>query len=204
MKQRLAAIAALAVSLAVVLAPGTALAVVGPEFETYVGCGTTASTAPSHECELGDAVGAFFESSEEVEFDVCVEFPNEEVLCAEEQRAEAGVLYVNEIETELAGTHHVFWFLTGTEEEIGSWSFEMKEPPPPPAPPPPPTITVPVPTVVPVPVPVPVPSRESSGCANAHKRVRALEKRLRHASSRRKPILRAKLRKARAAVRRAC
>jgi hypothetical protein len=195
------ALVALAGSLAAAVAPAAAQAA---EYTTYVGCGRTASTPSSHECELGDPVGAFFESDEEVEYDICVEFPETELLCRDGELAQAGVLYVNGIATDQPGTHRVHWYLTGTEEEIGSWSFDVKEPAPPPAPPPTPPGTVTIQVPASVPIPVVLPPRESSACASARRRVRRLRKRLRHADPGKRPALRGKLGRARAAVRRAC
>jgi hypothetical protein len=63
---------------------------------------------PSHACQLGDEPGAFFESPEaEIEYEVCVTFPSAETLCSGEELAEEEVLYVNQITSDLPGTHLV-------------------------------------------------------------------------------------------------
>lgn len=125
-------------------------------YTAYVGCSISSAALPSHVCQIGDDPGAFFESAEaEVEYEVCVTFPGPSTICAKEQSAEAGVLYVNEITTNLTGNHLVTWYVEGVE--IASWSLRMDNPPPPPdppasstlAPPPSPT-TLPPPTVTPL------------------------------------------------------
>jgi hypothetical protein len=66
-------------------------------------------------------------------YDVCVEFPVGEALRAEEQLADAGVLFVNSITTNSLGNHPVIWFVE--DVEVGSWTFRMDAPPlPAPAP----------------------------------------------------------------------
>jgi len=110
-------------------------------YTTYVGCSISQFAAPSHVCQIGDSPGVFFESTEtDVEYEVCVTFPEATEICAEEQGAEAGVLYVNEVTTEIPGNHLATWYVEGVE--IASWSFRMDEPAPPmqtPAPTPPST-----------------------------------------------------------------
>lgn len=99
-------------------------------YTAYVGCSISSVAQPSHICQIGDDPGAFFESAEaEVEYEVCVTFPGPSTICAEEQSAEAEVLYVNEITTNITGNHLVTWYVEGVE--IASWSFRMDNPPPP-------------------------------------------------------------------------
>jgi hypothetical protein len=164
-------------------------------YDTYVGCDTGENASPADVCPLGSSPGAFFEADEGVEYDVCVEFPDGEFLCAEEQEAEAGVLYANQIETTLTGEHFVWWFVGGLE--VGSWSFRIDAPPPPappaPAPPPPPA---PPAAVTPIVTPA---------CVKAKARVRTLKTRLRQAvKPKPKARLRGKLKAARSAARRLC
>lgn len=116
-------------------------------YTTYVGCSDTASTVASHVCQLGDEPGAFFESEEETEYEVCVTFPSAVTLCAEEQFAQTGTLYVNDITTDQTGNHLVAWYVEGVE--VAAWSFRIDAPPSPPAP---------VPTSVLTPVPAPAPA----------------------------------------------
>lgn len=59
------------------------------EYDAFVSCDDLSENpAPSHVCQIGDFPGAYFESDEDTEYDVCVEFPTGEELCAEEQFAE--------------------------------------------------------------------------------------------------------------------
>lgn len=165
------------------------------EVETYVGCGITVSASPAHVCTLGDSLGAFFEADEDVEYDVCVEFPDTNFLCAEEQFAEAGVLYVNKITTEQVGEHFVWWFVEGVE--VGTWDFRIDEPSPPPTPQ---VTTPPAPPAPPLP-----PISPSAACVDAKARVRTLGTQLSKATKpKRKAKLRSKLRRARTAKQRLC
>ncbi len=185
------------VCLAGVLSISSAAIAATPKTRTFVGCDDLAEEpAPSHVCEVGDFPAAYFESSEETEYEVCVEFPNAEVLCAEEQIAEAGVLYENSITTEMEGLHFVSWFIG--ETEVGSFAFRMEPPKPPPSPP---VVVPPAPIVVSPPAPAPVPLVEPSQspvCLTAQGQVTKLKARLRNAKTRRQ---KAKLRKALTAAR---
>jgi hypothetical protein len=163
------------------------------EYEMFVGCDDLAENPiPSHVCQVGDLPGVFFESDEETEYEVCVKFPDEEVLCRGEQLAEAGILYVNSIFSEMEGTHLVSWYVGGVE--IGSWSFRLDAPPPPP--PPAPAPVTPLPSVAPVTPPQ---------CLQAQHQVGRLKNRLRSASGRKQRAkIRGKLKSARAKARRLC
>jgi hypothetical protein len=167
-----------------------------PEYETLVGCDDLSEApVPSHECQLGDIPGAFFEANVDTELEVCVEFPNAKELCTEEEPVEAETLFVVSIFSELEGDHLVTWYVEGVK--IDSWAFRLNAPPPPP------------PAVTPAPpaasAPVVVVTRPSAECLQAQKRVNQLRTRLRKAEGRKqKAKLRAKLRSARAAERRLC
>ncbi len=159
----------------------------------FVGCSTAAGTEPAHACKLGDGPGAFFESSAELEYEVCVTFPSTNTLCPEKQRAAPGVLYVNPITTSQLGEHVVRWFVEGAE--VASWAFVVE--PAPVAPPP-------VPTPTPTP-PAEVAPAITQACRSARARTRCLQIQLRHATApRRRTHLRPRLRRARATARRAC
>jgi hypothetical protein len=178
-------------ALGVLLVPASASA--AASYHTFVGCDDL-SEAPlaSHVCEVGDFPGAYFESSEETEYEACVEFPNEEFLCTEAQVAEAGVLYVNSITTDQEGVHTAYWFVG--EKEVGSFAWRMEAPKPPPTPP-----VRPVFTVVPPPPAAPVvdPS-QSPVCLKAQGQVVKLKSRLGKATRRQQ---KAKIRKALTAAR---
>jgi hypothetical protein len=159
-------------------------------FSTYVGCSPDAEAAPSHVCQIGDEPGAFFESDSEVEYEVCVDFPNGEALCLEEPPVEPEVLFVNAITTELPGDHLVTWFVEGLE--VGSWTFRMDAPPAPALPAP----------ILPPPV---VLSSASPRCIAAKGRVAKLKTRLRKAATRKQRVrIRLSLRRARARAKSAC
>jgi len=175
------------------LMPGSASAA---EYYFDVSCGLTADSPASHLCERGDQIGAFFESDEDTEYEVCIEFPNETFACAEEQFAESNVLYVNEIFTEQLGEHWASWWIG--EELIGVWDFRVVEPPKPPL------AASPPPLAAPPPPPVVAP-QVSAACLKARGTVRRVRAQLQKARSRkRKANLRGKLKRARIAARRAC
>lgn len=196
--------------------PGSSVGATG--YVAYVGCGTTGATPASHVCLIGEEPGAFFESTEEVEYEVCATFPDGETLCAEEQLAEPGELYVNEITTEQLGNHLITWYVEGVE--VAAWSFRidpLPEPEPapvippvttPPATSPPPSTsppaTSPPAAVIPV-APVTTKPGPSFACVKDRQTVKALTKRLRTARSRqRRAAISKSLRKAKAATGRAC
>jgi hypothetical protein len=169
------------------------------EYETYVACSQSFSAVPATDCQLGDTPGAFFEADEETEYDVCVEFPSGQYLCALEQEAEAEVLYVNEITSGTAGHHYVDWWVG--ETLVGEWGFRLNAPlppPPPPAPAPPP----PAPPAIVPPVATP---QISAACVKAKSKVRKLRKQLLNAATpKAKAKIRPRLRLARAAAKRLC
>jgi hypothetical protein len=80
----------------VVVAAGmfwTASQAAAAEYTRYVGCGLSRDTSPSEICYLGDPVGAFFRANDaDAEYEICVEFPSEEQLCAPGQIAFNGNL----------------------------------------------------------------------------------------------------------------
>lgn len=185
--------------LGTVLATALALAIpaaASAEYETYVGCGTSASTPPAQACVLGDTVGAFFESEAETEYEICVEFPDGFEECAEEQEAEAGTLYVNKLVADELGTYSFSWYVGPTE--VGFSTLRLDPRPAPPAPPalPPAPAPVPPPAVLPV---------KTVACTKSEKRVKQLKSQLRNTSGREaKAKVRGKLKGAKAAVNRAC
>jgi Excalibur calcium-binding domain len=94
-------------------APAPIEEAVEPEYRAYVGCNRSRFARPAYRCRLGSKPGAFFESSVATTYSVCLRFPTGRRLCAEEQSAEAGVLYVNAIATRFFGRHDVIWFVGG-------------------------------------------------------------------------------------------
>lgn len=187
----LGAVLAAALALAIPAAASAA------EYETFVGCNyLTESPVPSHTCQVGDAPGAFFESDEETEYDVCVEFPDGFFDCAEEQEAEAEVLYVNRIFSDEPGDYLLSWFVGPTE--VGSWTFRLELPPAPPAP-------VPVPLPLPAPPVLPAVAVPSPACVKAKKQVTKFKNKLQNTSGRKaKAKVRGKLKASKGAVKRAC
>jgi hypothetical protein len=166
------------------------------EYSFDVGCGLTAATPPSHVCEIDDPIGAFFEADEDTGYEVCLEFPDGFFTCTEEEFAQANVFNVNPITTNELGQHLASWWIG--EELLGIWDFQVVASPPPPPPPPPPA------PVAPPPPPVVVP-QVSAACVKARRSVTRLRARIRKASTaKQKAKLRPRLRRAKAAVRRAC
>ncbi len=94
-------------------------------YKHYVACGIGHNAKPSHACYPKSKKGAFFESvNREVDYTVCVHFPNGKNLCAKAQPAEEGILYVNEITSTIPGKHRVTWFVKG--KKVGSFVFRVK------------------------------------------------------------------------------
>lgn len=79
--------------------------------EAYVACGLTPDARRAHTCPHRSRVGAFFRSSADVEYEVCVRFPTGRELCAPNQQAAAGALYVNKVTSNMVGYHRVTWFV---------------------------------------------------------------------------------------------
>lgn len=190
-------------SLAMILAAATTGLLLAPvsasaaSYHFFVGCDDLSETpVASHACVIGDFPAAYFESSEETEYEVCVEFPGGKFLCAEEQLAEAEVLYLNSITTELEGVHTVYWYVG--EDEVGSFVFRMNPPPPPPTPP----AVVPPAILAPAPV---LPTGPSADCLIAQGKVSKLKGRLAKATRRQQKVrLRKALKTARASAKTAC
>jgi hypothetical protein len=166
----------------------------------YVGCSINATAIASHVCQIGDAPGAFFESDVDTEYEICLTFPDAETLCVEEEPAEAGVLYVNEITTDLTGNYLTSWYIEGVE--VASWSFRMDAPPAPPVQTPPTSTPTPAPAAAPVVTPSPV---VPPACLQAQQQVEKLKARLHKAvGSKKKAKVRASLKSARATAKKAC
>jgi len=84
-----------------------------PQIRTYVACGLSRYAQPARECAHRSKIGAFLRSSQPITYSVCVKPPARRSLCAKNQQAEAGVLYVNRITTSVVGWHRVTWFADG-------------------------------------------------------------------------------------------
>jgi hypothetical protein len=168
----------------------------------FVGCDQAAEPPqPSHKCLTTDHMAAYFEASEETEYVVCVYESGEvEPLdCSPEGVAEPDVLYQNELTIETPGSYELAWFDVEAEAEIGEWDLDVESPPPPPPPPSPPVLPATPPVVAPI-----GPPAVNASCLAAQKRVTGLKGRVKKAHGHRKAQLRAKLKKARAAVKAAC
>jgi hypothetical protein len=91
-------------------------------FRHYVACGLSQKAKPSHVCQKGRKKGAFFRSNRgDVFYTVCVRFPTKKNLCAPEQEAVRGTLYVNKITSNIPGQHRVTWFVKG--KRVGAFDF---------------------------------------------------------------------------------
>lgn len=95
-----------------------------PAYTVYGGCGIDAGTAATHLCHKGDPLGAFFRSNEsDAVYEVCVIFPDGRRLCAKDQQAAAGILYVNKITSGIVGRTTIEWSVASTR--IGTWAFGL-------------------------------------------------------------------------------
>ncbi|HEV7483841.1 MAG TPA: excalibur calcium-binding domain-containing protein [Solirubrobacterales bacterium] len=84
-----------------------------PTFQAYVACGLSSYAPRAASCPHRSRVGAFFRSSEDVEYEVCIHFPGGREICAANQQAAAGTLYVNKVTSNIVGRHKVIWFVSG-------------------------------------------------------------------------------------------
>lgn len=111
----------LATALLVCVAPASAGALA---YKHYVACGTSETAKPSHKCPRKGKKGAFFKSlRRDVRYSICVRFPTGKNICAKAQKAEAHVLYVNKITSNIPGKHRVTWFVNG--KRVGSFTFKI-------------------------------------------------------------------------------
>jgi hypothetical protein len=94
-------------------------------YRHYIGCGISRNAKPAHVCPRKSKKGAFFKSLKaDVTYSVCVKFPSGKNLCAKEQEAKQGTLYVNKITSTIPGRHVVSWFVKG--KKVGSTVFRVK------------------------------------------------------------------------------
>jgi len=91
-----------------------------PRLRYYVACGLSPHARSAHECPHRSKIGAFLESSQPVDFTVCVTFPNRKRICARNQHTEAGKPHLNEVTTSRIGWHKVIWFVEGRRL---AWTF---------------------------------------------------------------------------------
>jgi hypothetical protein len=94
-------------------------------YRHYVACGLSQNAKPSHVCSKKRKKGAFFRSNlADVFYTVCVRFPGGKNLCAPEQEAVRGTLYVNKITSNIPGEHKVTWFVKG--KRVGLFKFLVR------------------------------------------------------------------------------
>lgn len=84
-----------------------------PSFRAYVACGVNVATRRASSCARRQPKGAFFSSSQDVTYTVCVRYPSRRELCARNQLANAGTTYVNRITSSVPGSHRVTWTVGG-------------------------------------------------------------------------------------------
>lgn len=84
-----------------------------PHLRVYVACGLSRYARPARECSHRGRVGTFLRANRAVSYTVCVTFPTRRRLCTPEEHAEAGVLYVNKVTTNMVGRHKVVWTVEG-------------------------------------------------------------------------------------------
>lgn len=87
-----------------------------PEFSAWTGCGVRKGTLKSTHCRQGQAVGAFFVSTQAVNYTICVRYPTSQRQCKRNQRAAGNTLYVNKITANYQGRYEVTWEAAGRRE----------------------------------------------------------------------------------------
>jgi hypothetical protein len=128
MKRPLAFLA-IALGVGLMLVAGPAMAKPKPAskpaaYRHYVGCGLSKNADPARRCPPKSKKGAFFKSTKrDVFYSVCVQFPEKKRLCAQREKAEQGILYVNEITSDIPGEHKVTWFVEG--KRVGLFVFTV-------------------------------------------------------------------------------
>jgi hypothetical protein len=106
------------------LAAALPAAAQGAAYRHYVACGLSKNAKPSHVCQKARKKGAFFRSNRaDVFYTVCVKFPTTKNLCAPQQEAEQGTLYVNKITSNIPGKHRVTWYVQG--KRVGTFVFTV-------------------------------------------------------------------------------
>jgi hypothetical protein len=75
----------------------------------YLGCGLGKTTKQSGSCEEGEKIGAFYRSSKNSVYTLCVAFPGGREKCKSEQNAKAGHLYVNKVTVQEPGPVIATW-----------------------------------------------------------------------------------------------
>lgn len=86
-----------------------------PSYVAYIACSLSRWAPRMHVCPHRGPVGAFFQSSVDTYYTVCVRFParRRRFLCARHQQAKAGVFYVNKITGGIRGVYTVTWYVSG-------------------------------------------------------------------------------------------
>lgn len=84
-----------------------------PSYRTFLACGMSAAARPASSCGKRQKKGAFFEASQPVAYTVCVRYPSRRELCARDQQAAAGTVYVNKVTSSIPGQHRVRWTVAG-------------------------------------------------------------------------------------------
>ncbi len=115
--------AILATTLVLLLLPSSAQA--SSAFVSYVGCSAGADAAPSHACQLGEQLGAFFEVTNrtEVQFQTCVGRSGPPAVCTTEQLASALTPLVTRFTPNYLGSYEVSWLVEG--RPVASWSVNV-------------------------------------------------------------------------------
>lgn len=117
-------LAAIALSIGLLAAVLPASSAQGAAYRHYVACGLSKNAKPAHVCQKPRKKGAFFRSNRaDVFYTVCVKFPTKKNLCASQQKAEQGTLYVNRIKSNIPGRHRVAWFVQG--KQVGAFVFAV-------------------------------------------------------------------------------
>ncbi len=81
--------------------------------KVYVACGLTKRARRAKRCPHKATVGAFFRSTVDTHYTICVRFPSHKTLCATNQAATGGTLYVNKVASRRPGKYRVTWFVDG-------------------------------------------------------------------------------------------
>ena len=95
-------------------------------YRSYVACGLAKTASPSHVCDRGDRVGAFFQAQVPTTYTLCLRFPAGGTTCQRNLSVAASALRVNRLATGGVGAYRATWFVDGVVR--GVWGFRIRRP----------------------------------------------------------------------------
>ena len=94
-------------------------------YRGYTACARVAGAPPSHACERGEKVGAFFRAGADVIYTLCLSRPGGGTGCRRDLAARAGLVRVNRIGAGAIGAYTASWSVNG--RVVARWSFRRTQ-----------------------------------------------------------------------------